>query len=121
VHVVSVSADCDGWGIEIKRPGIGLVMTEPAELGLSPPLRTDIRYWQEWFNGVFHHCNPEERYARLGARFDEVGYSIAERVAQELGSDYRVLYEPQGGWRIGEEGGLLPPTPRPVSGPSATD
>jgi hypothetical protein len=45
--VIYVSADLDGWGIEVKSPGDGLVMTHPDELELSPRLCLDLRYWQQ--------------------------------------------------------------------------
>ena len=43
-------------------------------------------------------CGLDERFDPLGDRFDEVGRSLAQRVAVELGPSVRVTYGPQGGW-----------------------
>src|SRR5262245_10083965 len=72
-QVVYVSADCNGTGIEVKAGDGPLVMTDPAELGVSLPLRGNIANWQRWYDGVFGLFEPAERYAALGDKFDEVG------------------------------------------------
>ena len=70
VQVVYVSADIGGSGIELKSPENsesrpegtlpGLEMVEPNSIAPSPTLCTDIRYWQKWYDGVFHLVNEEK-------------------------------------------------------------
>lgn len=103
---VHVAADIRCFGTEVRRaddPERHLVITAPADLGLSDKLTYDFRSWQWWFDGVVDLCVLEERYDYLGDKFDEVGQRLAERVAAELGPWVRVTYGPQGGWcrRIG--------------------
>src|SRR5215207_7491324 len=99
--VVYVSADICCPGTEIALTAGGLAVIEPIELGLSPALCNDIENWQKWFDRVFDATTiPEERYAALGNRFDEEGQRLADRVQEELGADWTVEYEPQGGWRL---------------------
>src|SRR5436305_9959486 len=76
-QVIRVSADCNCSGVEVEGPDGRLVMTDPAELGLSSCLCSDLHFWQRWFDGVFHHCPPEERCGALGNQFDEVGKHLA--------------------------------------------
>jgi hypothetical protein len=106
--VVYISADCSCSGIEVKDKEGQLVMTDPAELGLSLPLCFRLHSWQQWYDGVFNLFQPHERYLALGDRFDEVGQRLAEQVAQELGATYQVFYEPQGGWRLTTLGPSVP-------------
>jgi hypothetical protein len=113
LKVIYVSADIGGSGIELKQPKGGLVMVWPADLNLSAALWSDLRDWQRWFNGVFDRHRAEERYTVLGDAFDEAGKQLAERVAQELGAEYQVVYEPQGGWRLAS-----PDPPVPISIPN---
>jgi hypothetical protein len=103
-RMVYVSADCCGSGVEVKDDEGRLVMTWPPEFGLSPHLGADLRTWQHGFDDVFSRCDPPERYAVLGDRFDEAGQRLSERVAQELGDGYQVVYEPQGEWRLASPG-----------------
>ena len=109
---VHVTADIRCYGTEVREahdPARQLVMTPPAELGLSDRLAGDFRSWQWWFDGVVDLCGVEERFAILGDRFDEVGRQLAERVAAELGPAVRVTYGPQGGWchRLGRGHSLV--------------
>jgi hypothetical protein len=92
---VHVAADIRCYGTEVRRsddPVRQLVMTPPAELGLSDKLSSDFRSWQWWFDGVVDLCGLEERFEYLGDKFDEVGRCLAKRVAAELGPSIRVTY-----------------------------
>ena len=98
---VHIAADIRCFGKEVRAaddPERRLVMTPPAELGLSDKLVGNFRSWQWWFDGVVDLCGLEERFEYLGDKFDEVGRQLAERVAAELGPSVRVTYGPQGGW-----------------------
>jgi hypothetical protein len=98
---IHVSADMSGFGTEVRSaddPERHLVMTPPAELGLSDQLVFQFRWWQWWFDGVVNLCGLEESFNILGDRFDEVGSALAHRVATELGPTVQVVYTPQGGW-----------------------
>jgi hypothetical protein len=109
MKAVYVSADTNCSGIEVKSPE-GLEMIQPSELGLSPRLCSDIFWWQKWFDGVFNlTADHVERFRLLGQGFDEIGKLLADRVQQELGSDWQVLYEPQGGWRLARPNDVVEP------------
>jgi hypothetical protein len=109
MNVVYVSADANCSGIEVKMPD-GLVMTPPLELGLSHRLCSDLHLWQKWFDGVFGlTANHVERFKLLGQGFDEVGMQLAYRVLQELGVEWQVMYEPQGGWRLDRPDDIVEP------------
>ena len=118
---VHVAADIRGFGTEVRRvddPDRNLVMTPPAELGLSEKLVYDFRSWQSWFDSVVDLCGLDERFKCLGDKFDEVGQQLAQRVAIELGSTVRVTYGPQGGWcrRMGRGLTLVIPCITPEEG-----
>ncbi len=103
---VHISADISGTGVEVRAADDEerrLVMIPPSELGLPDRLVFEIRSWQRWFDEVVYLLGLEGRIDALGDKFDEVGQTLAERVAAELGPAYRVVYGPQGGWgrRIG--------------------
>ena len=88
-------------GIEIRAadgPARHLVVTQPAELGLSKQLVADFQLWQRSFDAVVSLRGLEDRFDYLGDKFDDVGLELAQRVAAELGKVVRVVYEPQGGW-----------------------
>lgn len=98
---VYVSADMLCTGIEVRAADDSerrLVVTQPAELGLSKQLVADFQLWQRWFDAVVNLRGLEDRFDYLGDKFDDVGRELAERVAAELGQAVRVVYEPQGGW-----------------------
>lgn len=96
---IHVTADIRCYGTEIRTTDDPrLVMTPPAELGLSNKLVSDLRSWQWWFDGVVDLCGLNERYEYLADKFDEIGRQLAEKVAAELGRSVRVTYGPQGGW-----------------------
>jgi hypothetical protein len=98
---VYISADIGGFGTEIRRtddPERLLIMTPPAELGLSDGLVDEIRAWQKWFDEAVTATGLEERFQVLDDRFDEIGWHLAERVGEELGARFRIVYVPQGGW-----------------------
>lgn len=94
---VHVAADIRCFGTEAHRsedPERHLVMTSPAELGLSDKLSANFRSWQRWFDGLVDLCGLEDRFEYLGDKFDEVGRFLAEQVAAELGPSVRVTYGP---------------------------
>jgi hypothetical protein len=101
IREVYVTADMSGTGIEIRAtadPSSALEMRLPRGVGLSEALTLRIESWQRWFNEVVYLLGLGNHYAALGDSFDEVGMELAKCVATELGTGYRVLYGPQGGW-----------------------
>jgi hypothetical protein len=109
---IYVSADMLCSGVEVRAatdPELRLVMTPPAELGLSDKLVGDFRSWQMWFDAVVNLYGLEARFEPLGDKFDEVGQQLGERVAAELGKSVGVVYVPQGGWcrRLGRGQSLV--------------
>jgi hypothetical protein len=98
---IHVTGDVASSGIERRvsdQPGVGLVLTTPAELGLSAELASRFRAWQRWFDDAAFLCGLDNIRETLGNRFDEVGRQLAERAASELGPAARVTYGPQAGW-----------------------
>jgi hypothetical protein len=85
---IYVSADLRCTGVEVRAgddPARELVVTQPAELGLSTKLVADFRLWQRWFDAVSDLCGLEDRFEYLGDKFDEVGRELAERWCRKLG------------------------------------
>src|SRR5260370_41322684 len=85
---VHVAADIRCFGTEVRAaddPERHLVMTPPAELGLSDRLGGDFRSWQRWLDGVVDLCGLGERFEFLGDKFDDVRRRRDERLAADVG------------------------------------
>jgi hypothetical protein len=87
--------DYDCYPLWLIRPNNELDNISPESLPISPDLAESLNHWAEEYDAILNEDDPassdfatpdDERH------FNEHGRQLAERLAREVGSGYKVIY-----------------------------